>query len=139
MLTEEEAKKRAAEFSPNNGREPLNTQSSAPRSMPTVDAAYARKGEPSRFGGSMSNDDLVNDALDGKIQEAVGQSRGNTLHGMQSMPIEGIKDGDYDDNGMRGIAKTLTDEDLEEEKKKKSGGGMDIGSIAGMAGSFMGG
>ena len=77
-------------------------------------------------------DDMMNDALDARIQQAVSQSRGNTLQGM--VKDHSIADLSSDDEYAEGL-KLLAGE--EEEEKKQGGGG--LGAIAGMAGSFMGG
>ena len=84
----------------------------------------------------MNNDDLMNDALDARIQQAVANSRGSTLEGMaqKHVPTDPDADAEYAE-GLKGIA----GETEEEDEKKKQGGGLDIGSIAGMAGSMMGG
>lgn len=89
----------------------------------------------------MYGKDDVNDAVSAQIQAAIGRSRENGLRGMTQAPgVAQIDPGEADEaTGLRGLADAMVKEDEEEARKKAAGGGgMDIGSIASMASSFMG-
>lgn len=79
----------------------------------------------------MNDDDLMNDAIDAQIQQAIGRSRASTLHGMAQapgVPQQGLNDNDGDEGTLAMMA-----EDDDEDDKKQGGG------LGGIVGSIMGG